>query len=162
VDISAGRPVPARYPVPAGYELDDDPRRIDHDAVWAFLSTDAYWGQWRERQEVEVQLTGAWRVVGGYEQETGRLVAFARAISDGVSFAYLADVFVLPRARGRGLGAALVQTMIDDGPGASFRWLLHTADAHRLYGRFGFGPPDQTCLERPGRGRRRTPSVIPG
>jgi hypothetical protein len=42
--------------------------------------------------------------------------------------------------------------MIDDGPGAGFRWMLHTADAHGLYRRFGFSVPDGGCfLERPGR-----------
>jgi hypothetical protein len=25
------------------YELDDDPGRVDRDAVWEFLSTQAYW-----------------------------------------------------------------------------------------------------------------------
>jgi len=48
------------------------------------------------------------------------------------------------------LGKALVQAMIDDGPGAGFRWMLHTADAHELYRRFGFREPDVTYLERPG------------
>jgi hypothetical protein len=43
--------------------------------------------------------------------------------------------------------------MVEDGPGRDFRWLLHTADAHRLYGKFGFAPPDGTYLERPGRPR---------
>ena len=47
--------------------------------------------------------------------------------------------------------AALVRHMVDDGPGASFRWLLHTADAHELYARFGFDRPDRTFLERPAR-----------
>ena len=40
--------------------------------------------------------------------------------------------------------------MVDDGPGADFRWMLHTADAHGLYERFGFAAPDPTYLERPG------------
>ncbi|MDT3442699.1 MULTISPECIES: GNAT family N-acetyltransferase [unclassified Pseudofrankia] len=134
--------------VPEGFELDDDRGRVDRDAVWAFLSTGAYWGRWRERAHVEAQLDGAWRVVGVYETRTGDLVGFARAISDGVSLAYLADVFIAERVRGMGLGKALVTAMIDDGPGASFRWLLHTADAHGLYLQHGFGPPDETYLER--------------
>jgi hypothetical protein len=41
--------------------------------------------------------------------------------------------------------------MIDRGPGAGFRWTLHTDDAHGLYGRFGFAKPDHTYLERPRR-----------
>jgi len=131
------------------YELDDDPARVDRDALWAFLSTEAYWGRWRTRAMVEHQLDSAWRVVGVYDSATGAMIGFARAISDGAGFAYLADVYVDKQFRGRGLGAELVATMIDRGPGASFRWTLHTSDAHGLYERFGFTRPDQTYLERP-------------
>lgn len=130
------------------YDLDDDPDRIDVDAVWAFLSTEPYWGRWRTREQFEAQLRAAWRVVGAYEADTGAQVGFARATSDGVSMAYLADVYVLASARGQGLGKALVHRMVEDGPGARFRWMLHTADAHGLYEGFGFGKPDETYLER--------------
>ena len=132
----------------AGYEFDDDPDRIDRDVVWGFLSTDAYWGRWRSREDVVRQVSGAWRVVGAYADTT--MVGFARAVSDGVAFAYLADVFILDDHRGRGLGRRLVDTMINGGPGADFRWLLHTADAHGLYAGFGFAAPDGTLLERRG------------
>lgn len=133
------------------YEFDDDPGRVDRDAVWEFLSTQAYWGKFRTRADLEAQLASAWRVVGVYETAAGRQVGFARAISDGVAYAYLADVFILPGARGAGLGKELVATMIDRGPGASFRWTLHTADAHGLYRQYGFAAPDETYLERPRR-----------
>jgi GNAT superfamily N-acetyltransferase len=133
-----------------GYEFDDDPARIDLDAVWAYLSADAYWGRWRAREHVERQLATAWRLVGVYSP-SGAQVGFARAVSDGVALAYLADVYVLDAHRGRGLGTDLVRVMVEDGPGRDFRWLLHTDDAHALYGKFGFAPPDGTYLERPGR-----------
>ena len=133
------------------YQLDDDPDRIDRDAVWQFLSTEAYWGRTRGRADFEAQLASAWRVVGAYETATGRQVGFARAISDGVATAYLSDVFILPAARGGGLGRELVATMIDRGPGAGFRWSLHTRDAHELYRKFGFAEPDSRYMERPGR-----------
>ena len=133
------------------YELDDDPGRIDREAAWEFLSTQAYWGRYRTRADFEAQLASAWRVVGVYETATGRQVGFARAISDGVDFGYLADVFILPGARGEGLGRELVATMIDRGPGAGFRWSLHTLDAHGLYRKYGFAEPDTRYLERPRR-----------
>lgn len=136
---------------PGHYELDDDPARVDRDVVWTFLSTQAYWGRWRTREDVEAQLDSAWRVVGAYDGETGAQLGFARAISDGVALAYLADVFVVAGARGRGLGEALVRTMVEEGPGRRFRWLLHTGDAHGLYARLGFAAPDTTLMERPGR-----------
>jgi ribosomal protein S18 acetylase RimI-like enzyme len=132
------------------YELDDDPLRVDRDTLWQFLSTEAYWGRWRTRSVVEQQLDSAWRVVGVYQRATGAMVGFARAVSDGAGFAYLADVYVDKQFRGQGLGVELVATMIDRGPGASFRWTLHTSDAHGLYERFGFTQPDRTYLERPG------------
>ncbi|WP_020573282.1 GNAT family N-acetyltransferase [Actinopolymorpha alba] len=140
------------------FDLDDDPDRVDVDALWVFLSTEAYWGRWRTRDVLERQFASAWRVVGAYERSTGRMVGFARAISDGVAFAYLADVYVLTDVRGQGVGKELVRTMIECGPGADFRWTLHTADAHGLYQRFGFGAPDATYLERPSR-RPSTPQV---
>lgn len=131
------------------YELDDEMARIDVDAVWAFLSQEAYWGQWRSRDDVERQVAGAWRVVGCYERSSGAMVGFARAVSDGVALAYLADIYVLPPHRGRGLGKRLIEVMVDRGPGRDFRWLLHTADAHGLYEQFGFAAPDHKLLERP-------------
>lgn len=134
-----------------GFDLDDDPGRIDRDAVWSFLSTEAYWGRWRTRDDFDRQLASAWRVVGVYATDSGRMVGFARAVSDGVSIAYLADVYVVPCARGLGLGKELVRAMIDRGPGSAFRWMLHTADAHGLYEQFGFAPPTARYLERPSR-----------
>jgi GNAT superfamily N-acetyltransferase len=131
------------------YELDDDPKRVDVDAAWAFLSTSAYWARWRQRSDSDRQLASAWRVVGAYKKAGGEMAGFARATSDGVSLAYLADVYVLPESRGSGLGKALVATMIERGPGSGFRWMLHTADAHGLYREFGFGPADEKYLERP-------------
>lgn len=143
-------PVITRYGV---FELDDNPQRVDRDALWDFLSTGAYWGRSRTRAMVDQQVDASWRVVAAYTRSSGRMVGFARAVSDGVAFAYLADVYVLQEARGRGLGTELVRTMIDGGPGASFRWTLHTADAHGLYEKFGFSPPDNNYLERAQRHR---------
>lgn len=135
---------------PTEYELDDDLGRIDMDVVWGFLSTEAYWGRWRTRAIVEQQIKSAWRVMGAYQHGSGSMVGFLRAVSDGYAMAYLADVFVLPEHRGHGLGERLVRAMIDEGPGANFRWMLHTRDAHSLYAKFGFAPrQDAGHLERP-------------
>lgn len=38
--------------------------------------------------------------------------------------------------------------MIDEGPGRNFRWMLHTADAHNLYEKFGFVARDATFMQR--------------
>src|SRR5436853_341083 len=120
---------------------------VDVAEVHRFLSTEAYWSIGRPRETVERLLREASRVVGLYQD--GRQVGYGRAVSDGVSFAYLADVYVLPEFRGRGLGAELVREIVENGPLADQRWLLHTGDAHELYRRFGFGPPGERLMERP-------------
>ncbi len=131
------------------YIVDDSRERLDLNWLWRMLDEEAYWGKWRVRADMEMQVAAAWRVVGIYEAESGQQCGFARAISDTVGDAYLADVIVDPQHRGAGLGKLIVQSMIDDGPGAHMRWTLFTADAHGLYEKFGFGAPDQTAMVRP-------------
>ena len=128
------------------YEIDDDPSRVDPQAAAAFLTTEAYWGRWRDGEDITRQIAGAWRVVGAYDRD-GAMVGFARAFGDGGA-AYLADVYVLAEHRGAGLGQALVRVMIEEGPGAGWRWMLHTSDAHGLYRQFGFARADGRYLER--------------
>jgi GNAT superfamily N-acetyltransferase len=132
------------------YEADDSPARLDVDAIYGFLSTQAYWHRWRTRAQIEQQIRGAWRVVGIYIGGTNDLVGYARAMSDGVSDAYLGDVYVLRDHRGQGLGKLLMRTMVDDGPGKNLRWFLTTKDAHGLYRQFGFAEPDERMMVRPG------------
>lgn len=95
---------------------------------------------------MDALLDSAQRLVGLYLD--GRQVGFSRTLSDGYIRSYLADVFVLPEHRGRGLGVDLVRFSVDEGPFAATAWFLHTADAHELYTRFGFVPPSDRVLER--------------
>jgi len=128
-----------------GYELDDDRARIDIDAAHAFL-TQAYWAEGRPRETVERLVCEASRVVGLYHD--GEQVGFCRAVTDGTSFAYLADVYVLPEHRGKGLGIELVREMVEQAPFPKVKWLLHTRDMHRLYEKIGFGKPGERLMER--------------
>jgi GNAT superfamily N-acetyltransferase len=125
-----------------GFELDDDPGRVDVDAVHAYIAGESYWGLGRPRELTEAAIRGARRVVGLYR---GReQVGFARAVSDGATIAYLADVYVVPPCQGRGLGLELVREMVDGAEaafGRQVRWMLNTADAAGLYERIGFSGP---------------------
>jgi GNAT superfamily N-acetyltransferase len=129
-----------------GLVLDDDPARVDVDAVHDFLANESYWAAGRPRDVVERLVSQAHRVVGLYDGD--RQIGFARAFTDGATVAYLADVYVLPEYRGRGLGVELVREMVENGPQAGLRWILHTKDAHNLYRRCGFGEPSERVMER--------------
>ncbi len=129
-----------------GYELDDDPARIDREAVHRYLSEEAYWALGRPREVQDELIDGAARVVGLYLE--GAQVGFTRTLSDRHTQSYLADVYVLEEHRGRGLGEELVRFTVDEGPLAGTKWLLHTADAHDLYRKLGFTEPGERVLER--------------
>lgn len=129
-----------------GLELDDDKARIDRAEVHRFLSEESYWAKGRLRETQDRLIDEASRVVGLYDG--GRQVGFCRAFTDGVAVVYLADVYVLSDYRGRGLGEALVRQIVDDGPYAGIKWLLHTTDMHALYRKLGFAEPSQKVMER--------------
>ena len=119
-----------------GYSLDDDPGRVDLDAVRDFLRT-AYWSKNVPREVVAKAVEGS-LVVGLYAAD-GRQVGFARAVTDRATFAWIADVYVLESERGRGLGRFLVESLLahPDLQGLR-RVMLATADAHGLYRSYGF------------------------
>lgn len=139
-----------RRTVDGGYELDDDPARVDVDAVHRFLAQEAYWVPGRTREVVERLVWTSTRVVAAYAPD-GSLVGFARVMSDGSNMAWLGDVFVLAPHRGRGLGAAIVRECVQDPRVRDVHWYLNTRDAQALYRRFGFVPADPgRTMVRPG------------
>jgi GNAT superfamily N-acetyltransferase len=129
-----------------GLQLDDDKERIDGEEVHRWLSEVSYWAAGRPRATQDRLIDEAWRVVGLYDGE--RQIGFSRAATDGVSFVYLADVYVLDEYRGRGLGEALVRFMVEDSEHANVRWILHTTNMHPLYRKLGFTEPDYKVMER--------------
>ena len=130
----------------AGFELDDDPDRLDREAVHGYLGGESYWAKGRTRERQDELIAASARVVGLYRD--GRQVGFARAVDcDAAGFMYLADVYVLEECRGRGLGLELVREIVENGPDAGRRWILHTRDMHGLYEKLDFGPNDR-LLER--------------
>jgi GNAT superfamily N-acetyltransferase len=131
-----------------GYELDDDPSRVDIDTVHRYLSEKSYWAKGRPRQEVQRLVEEATRVVGIYAPD-GSQVACCRVASDGAAFAFLGDVFVLEGHRERGLGREMVAEAVERGPQSNLRWFLGTDDAHGLYAGYGFGRPSERIMERP-------------
>jgi GNAT superfamily N-acetyltransferase len=136
-----------RRELPGGYELDDDPSRLDIDAIHAYIGGESYWAKGRTRERMQAVVEGSRRVIGLYSPD-GAQAGFCRVVSDGITFAYLADVYVLEPHRGRGLGVELVREAVDREPWRDMKWYLATDDAHGLYRKFGFHTPSEMALER--------------
>jgi GNAT superfamily N-acetyltransferase len=119
------------------YEISTDPARIDVVMVQKFL-TSSYWAKGIPAKTVRLSVEKSipFGVYHGQQQ-----VGFARIISDLATFAYLADVFILPSHRGRGLSLWLMECIVShpDLQGLR-RWMLATKDAHGLYAKLGFAP----------------------
>ncbi|KHJ37416.1 acetyltransferase (GNAT) family protein [Pedobacter glucosidilyticus] len=121
-----------------GFSISTDKSLLDFEMIFNFLSQESYWakGISKERLEKAIQHSICY---GLYHQQ--KQIGFARLITDESTFAYVADVFILPDYRKQGLSKWLVQSIInnDDLKGIK-RWLLATLDAHGLYKQFGFEP----------------------
>ena len=138
-------------PADDGYEVSTDQARLDIDAMHAFLTT-SYWSPGVSRELVERGARGS--LPFGLYAPDGAQVGYARVVTDGASFAWVADVYVLEGHRGRGLGIWLMETVLAHPTLTGLRRItLATKDAHGLYERFGFRvlpDPERYMSLRPG------------
>ncbi|MGW2090732.1 GNAT family N-acetyltransferase [Promicromonospora sukumoe] len=143
------------------YEFSTDPARIDAGRVHELVSRHTYWAKDRPREVMDAAIAGS-RPYGVYRRESGEQVGFARVVTDGATFAWLADVIVDPDLRGQGIGKLLVAGVVAELDQLGLRrTILATADAHGLYERFGWTPvtEEYKWMERPGNaGTAQTPA----
>ncbi len=119
------------------YEISSDPARLDIDAIHAYLAR-SYWSPGIPREIVARAVTHS-LCFGAYQKATGKLVGFARVVTDHATFAYLCDVYVLEEHQGQALGKRLMRAFMEHPTviGAR-RVMLATRDAHGLYRQYGF------------------------
>lgn len=119
------------------YEISTDKRRLNVDLIFEFLrSTD--WAKDIPRSVVDRSIENS-LCFGAFSD--GNQVGFGRVITDCATFAYIADVFVVPEHRGRGVARLLLRAMLEHPELQGLRRiLLATVDAHGLYAKFGFVP----------------------
>ena len=113
---------------------------IDHepdlDATHAFLSLHAYWCRGIPRDTLKRALDGSLCFA---VKDGGAQIGFARVVTDFATFAYLADVYVLPEHRGRGVSKVLLDAVHAHPRLQGLRrWMLATRDAHGLYRQYGW------------------------
>jgi GNAT superfamily N-acetyltransferase len=133
--------------------LSTDRARIDRDLVHRFIAGQSYWARGIPRDVMERAIAHS-LCFAVYRNDAQ--LAFARVITDSATYAYLADVFVLPGERGQGLGKWMMEAIGRHPELQNLRrWMLMTADAHGLYAQFGFTP-----LVRPERAMERLDAEV--
>ena len=126
----------------AGYRV-GELRARDRDAVFRFLSEEAYWSQGLPRDIFDRAIDNSinFAAFDGDARSEGpdEVVGFARVVTDRATFAWLCDVFVLPEHRGNGVSKLLMDAVMAHPDLARVRnFMLATRDAHGLYAKYGF------------------------
>jgi len=117
------------------YLLTTDPDALDINALHAFLR-ESYWAHGIPLEVLQRSLAHSLSFTLLREHD---FVGFARVVTDYATFAYLADVFVLPAWRGQGLGTWMISCILAHSQLQGLRrWCLVTRDAQPLYARVGF------------------------
>jgi len=119
-----------------GFIFSDDVQKLDVHAIHDYLSNGSYWAKGIPLETVRRSINGS--LCFGIYKDTLQ-IGFARWITDRATFAYLADVYVVPEHQGKGLMKKLMSLMLfhKDLQGLR-RYMLSTSDAHGLYEQFGF------------------------
>jgi N-acetylglutamate synthase-like GNAT family acetyltransferase/nitroimidazol reductase NimA-like FMN-containing flavoprotein (pyridoxamine 5'-phosphate oxidase superfamily) len=131
------RPLPAFLRGPAGAQLCTRLDARDLPDVVALLRGQ-YWNlEWSDATLANAH-RGSTAWVGARDAE-GRVIASARAISDGAKLATIYDVVVAPDWRGRGLGQRVIELLLDHPAMREVgRIDLGTRDAQTFYAKLGF------------------------
>ncbi len=118
------------------YSISTDKTKLDIVIIHDFLGNKSYWAKGRNLEDVKKSIENS--ICFGVYDRQNHTIGFARVVTDRVVFAYLMDVFILEKHRGKGLGKLLVQHVMQHPDIQVKVWMLGTADAQGLYNKFGF------------------------
>lgn len=120
------------------YQISTDNSLLNISFIHQYLCLHSYWAAGIPEETVRRSIDGS-LCFGIYHEK--HQVGFARVVSDYATFAYLADVFIAPEHRGKGLSKWLMAVITEHQKLQGLRrWMLGTADAHGLYEKYGFQP----------------------
>lgn len=131
------------------YLISTNTSKLDIDVIYQYLAQESYWAKGIRRIVVEKSIANSLCFGVYHISKTTVQIGFARLVTDKATFAYLADVFILPQYRGKGLSKWLMQTIHTHPEVQGLRrWLLGTRDAHSLYEQFGWTRFDEEVSKR--------------
>ena len=125
------------------YRFSADIEEMNRPLILTWLAERSYWAQGRSR-DIHDRAMDASLNFGMFDEATNEQVAYARVITDGATFGWLADVYVEDAVRGKGVGIALMDGIMAILTPMNLKRIgLVTADAHSLYEKYGFEPLEQ-------------------
>ncbi|MDR7073126.1 GNAT family N-acetyltransferase [Fictibacillus barbaricus] len=125
-----------------GFTIHTDKAYLHMDMISDFLLA-TYWGEGLSKESIKKSIENTPLCYGIYkgnpaEDQNVQQVGFARVITDFTRFAWLSDVFILPKHRGKGLSKWLMEIIVTTPELEGTAFHLATKDAHGLYKQYGF------------------------
>lgn len=115
--------------------ITSDKNRLDLEFITGFISQ-SYWAKDRTLENMRTCVENSMNF-GVFLDE--QQIGYARVVTDYFQFAYLMDVFIDEKFRGKGYSKILMEHILECELLKNIKvWRLATADAHGLYKQFGF------------------------
>ena len=127
------------------YRIVEGTEQIGVDEAERLLKM-TYWANHRSTETIEKSMRNS--SCYGIRSADGKLIGFARVVSDYATTWYLCDVIIDEAYRHQGLGKALVSHIASLPEYAGLRGILLTRDAHGLYEQYGFASGEGRAMIR--------------
>lgn len=115
--------------------ITSDKNRLDLEFITGFISQ-SYWAKDRTLEDMRTCVENSLNFGVFLDSQQ---IGYARIVTDYFQFAYLMDVFIDEKYRGKGYSKQLMEYILECEPLKKIKvWRLATADAHGLYKQFGF------------------------
>ena len=114
----------------------------DTDEILALYRSAGWWHDGEDDPaEIPGIIRGSLVFIVALDRGSGRAVGMGRGISDGVSDAYIQDLVVLPGYRGRGIGKAILRSILAACRERGIGWIALIAEGGTgdFYRGLGFG-----------------------
>ncbi|HVP25993.1 MAG TPA: GNAT family N-acetyltransferase [Methanomicrobiales archaeon] len=113
----------------------------DPEEIVSLYHSAGWWLDGRDDpEEIGDLIRGSFVFIVAVDRKSGKAVGMGRAISDGVSDAYIQDLAVLPECRGLGIGRAILRRILRALREAGIGWIALIAEGGTgdFYRRLGF------------------------
>jgi GNAT superfamily N-acetyltransferase len=100
-----------------------DPREIE-----AMYRAAGWWKEEYDSSELPHLVRSSFVFTVAIDTSSGKAIGMGRAISDGISDAYLQDLVVLPEYRGHGVGAGIIKILVETCISRGITWIALIAE----------------------------------
>lgn len=115
-------------------------KKTKKEEILSLYKEAGWWDEDENPKKIKGIIKGSLIFVAAFSEN--KVIGISRVISDGVSDAYIQDVFVTKNQRGKGIGKKMIDFIIKylKSRGISWIGLISKPEAEEFYYKLGFSP----------------------